>query len=185
MVSITIDNDILLRTYEVSDAEDLFYAVDHARNHLHPWLNWVDNTLRPEQSLEFIQRSIHQLEAQEALALGIFFKTELIGGIGMDNWNQATKRAQVGYWIIKEFEGKGIINKCLLKFIDFLFDKTGLNKIEIHFVTANKRSAKVAQRLGFKTEGIIRQSIIRNGMSEDLVISGLLKSEWATKQQSE
>jgi ribosomal-protein-serine acetyltransferase len=183
LVSITVDNSILLRSFEPADADALFGAVNSAREHLHPWLNWVDKTLKPEHSLQFIQKSLEQLEAQEALALGVFYEGKLVGGIGMHAWEQATRRAQLGYWITREYEGKGIINKSLIKFIDFLFSKTDLNKIEIHFVTANERSAKVAERLGFKIEGIIRQSFLRNGVAEDLVITGLLKSEWPKKSQ--
>ncbi len=168
----------MLRSYEVADAEELFNVINNSRKHLHTWLEWVDKTTKPEHSLQFIQNSIHQLNTQEALALGIFYDNRLVGGVGMHNWDQATKRAQVGYWISRDQEGKGIINKSLAKFISFLFEKTGLNKIEIHFIPSNNRSAKVASRLGFKVEGIIRQSVTRNGMPEDIVIAGLLKSEW-------
>jgi ribosomal-protein-serine acetyltransferase len=147
---------------------------------LHKWLDWVDKTTKQEHSLQFIQQSLNQLHTQEGLALGIFLNDSLIGGIGMHHWDQLAKTAQVGYWISREYEGKGIINRCLVKFIDFLFKKIGLNKIEIHFVPSNTRSAKVASRLGFKVEGIIRQSVVRNGMPEDLVITGLLKSEWTS-----
>ena len=118
------------------------------------------------------------MENQEGLALGIFYNETVIGGIGMHDWDLDTKKAQIGYWITGEYEGKGIIIKCLVPFIDYLFTKTGLNKIEIHYVTANKRSAKVAARLGFVLEGIIRQATMRNGMPEDLAISGMLRSEW-------
>ncbi len=178
MVSITVNNDILLRSYVAEDAADLFEAINNSRQHLHPWLDWVDKTTKPEHSLQFVQQSLHQLNTQEALALGIFFNDKLIGGIGMHHWELSTKRAQVGYWISMEYEGKEIMTKSLVKFIAFLFEKIGLNKIEIHFVPANRRSAKLAERLDFKIEGVIRQSIIRNGMPEDLVITGLLKSEW-------
>lgn len=178
MVSIIVDNDILLRTYEVADALELFDAVNNSRKHLNPWLEWVSKTTKPEHSLHFIQQSLQQLNNQEALALGIFDNGKVIGGVGMHDWDQETKRAQIGYWINAEQEGKGIVNRSLVKFLEFLFDKTGFNKIEIHFVQSNKRSAKVASRLGFKVEGIIRQCIMRNGMPEDMVITGLLKSEW-------
>ena len=184
MVSITVDNQLLLRSYNVDDAQKLFEAVNNDRSHLHPWLDWVDKTTKPEHSLLFIEQSIHQLDTQEALALGIFYNDKIIGGIGMHKWDLATKRAQAGYWISKEYEGKGIINKCLRAFIDFLFEKIGLSKIEIHFIPLNHRSAKVAARLGFKTEGIIRQSVISNGLPEDIVITGLLKSEWKTPKDS-
>ena len=178
MVSIIVDNKILLRTYEADDAQELFNAVNSSRKHLHPWLDWVSKTTRAEHSLQFIKTSQHQLHTQEALALGIFYNDKIIGGIGMHQWDQQTKRAQIGYWICHEYEGKGIINKCLLRFVDFLFDKIGLNKVEIHFVPANKRSAKVAERLGARIEGVIRQSVIRNGIPEDIIIAGILKSEW-------
>ena len=115
---------------------------------------------------------------QEALALGIFNNGVLIGGVGMHTWDQDVKKAQLGYWISKDHEGKGIVTDSLRQFIHFLFEKTGLNKIEIFFSPANKRSAAVAERLGFRVEGIWRQSILRNGLYDDIVVTGLLKSEW-------
>ena len=98
----------------------------------------------------------------------------------MHDWDHDVQMAQIGYWFAQEHEGKGIISRSMQQFVAFLFDKTGLNKIEIRFVQANKRSAKVAARMGFKIEGVIRQSVMRNGMPEDMVVTGLLKSEWDT-----
>ena len=98
--------------------------------------------------------------------------------MGMHKWEPDIKRAQIGYWITAPYEGRGIISKALNKFIAYLFEQLPLNKIEIHFVAANKRSAGVAAKLGFTIEGVIRQSFVRNGITEDLVVLGLLKSEW-------
>ncbi|WP_276132684.1 GNAT family N-acetyltransferase [Polluticoccus soli] len=178
MVSILIDNELLLRSFQPDDAPALFKAVDESRMHLRSWLRWVDATTKQEHILQFIQRTQQQLHNQQALELGIFHNRDIIGGIGMHDWDHLLKKAQLGYWIKKEYEGQGIINKCLVRFIDFLFEKPGLNKIEIHFMPANKRSAKVAERLGCKVEGVIRQSYFMNGRLEDLVITGLLKTEW-------
>ena len=181
MVSILIDDNMLLRTYQLDDNHELFLAIDESRQHLRPWLNWVDKTTKPEHSLQFIQHSLHQLHTQEGLALGIFYKRTIIGGIGMHHWDQTIKKAQLGYWISKAYEGQGIINICMSRFIDFLFEKAGLNKLEIHFIAHNQRSARVAERLGFKVEGILRQSALKNGMLEDIVVTGLLKSEWGNE----
>ena len=183
MVSILIDNDILLRTYQLEDASNLFAAIDLSRKHLRAWLNWVDNTTKPEHTVQFLQQSIQQLNNQEGLALGIFYKQRIIGGIGMHHWDHNLKKAQLGYWISKEFEGKGIIHNCLKRFIDFLFDKVQLNKVEIHFIKQNDRSAHVAQRLGCQTEGIIRESFWHNGKLEDIIITGLLRKEWKAMKE--
>jgi len=169
-----------VRSFEVGDAQELFAAIDGSRRHLNPWLNWVSKTVRPEQSLEFIQRSLQKAHDQEGLDLALVYKGKIVGGIGMHAWEHETRRAQIGYWISAEYEGKGIVAKSLSGFTGFLFEKIGLNKIEIHFVQANTRSARIAARLGFKIEGIIRQSVIRNGMPEDLVVAGLLKVEATT-----
>jgi ribosomal-protein-serine acetyltransferase len=180
MVSIVVDDSLWLRSYRVENADELFNVINTSRSHLHPFLEWVDKTTKPEHSLQFIQQSLHEMNTQESLALGIFHNGKIIGGVGMHKWDLATKRAQIGYWIGKEYEGQGMVYGCLVKFIDFLFEKIGLNKIEIHFIPANLRSAKLANRLGFKTEGVIRKSVMRNGQPEDIVVAGLLKSEWKT-----
>ncbi len=178
MATIILDSHLLLRPYEIDDFQPLFDAVNNSRQHLGPWLSWVAKTTRAEHSLEFIQLAQHQRHTQQALALGIFYDGQIIGGIGMHEWAQDTGRAQVGYWLIKEFEGKGVITRSLTAVVEHLFKVIGLNKVELHYVPANKRSAKVAERLGFRLEGVIRQSTMRNGMPEDIVVTGLLKSEW-------
>lgn len=178
MVSILIGEDILLRSLETSDAEELFHTVNKHRDHLRPWLPWVDATTKPEHSLEFIQQSIARQNRQEGMALGIFYNKQLIGSMGMHDWNHYLKKAQLGYWITKEYEGKGIVKACLMHFIDFLFAKAGLNKVEIQFMPENKRSAALAEKTGFKTEGIIRDNYLLNGSYRNLVITGLLKIEW-------
>ena len=178
MVSILIDGDIMLRTFTAEDAEQLFNAVDSSRAHLRPWLSWVDASTRQEHSLQYIQQAMQWQEDQAGLVLGIFDNQAIIGEIGLHHWDHSLKKGQIGYWICREYEGKGIVNKSLARFIDFLFAKLALNKIEISFMPANKRSAKVAERLGCKIEGVLRQSYLKDGKLEDLVVTGLLKSEW-------
>lgn len=178
MVSILIDDKLLLRSFQPEDAPALFNTVNESRRHLRPWLRWVDATTKQEHILQFIQRTIVQLHNQEALELGIFYDRQIIGGIGMHAWDHFLKKAQLGYWIKEEYQGKGIVYKSLMYFIDFLFEKPGLNKIEIHFMPGNERSRKLAERVGCKVEGLIRQSYFMNGKLEDLIITGLLKSEW-------
>lgn len=184
MVSILIDDELLLRSFTPEDAPALFKAVDESRQHLRPWLRWVDATTKQEHILQFIHRTQQQQHSQAALELGIFHNRKIIGGIGMHDWDHMLKKAQLGYWIRKDFEGKGIVNRCLERFVDFLFEKPGLNKIEIHFMPSNKRSAKVAERLGARIEGVIRQSYFMNGRLDDLVITGLLKNEWTPRTPS-
>jgi ribosomal-protein-serine acetyltransferase len=184
VVSILIDDNLLLRSFQPDDAPSLFKAVDESRAHLRPWLRWVDATTKQEHIQQFIQRTQQQLHNQSALELGIFLDRQIIGGIGMHDWDHMLKKAQLGYWIKKEYEGKGIIMKSITRLIDFLFEKPGMNKLEIHYMPSNVRSGAIAERLNFKIEGIIRQSYFFNGKLEDLIIAGLLKTEWKNPLKS-
>lgn len=184
MLPIEVGNGLVLRTYKPEDAAALFRAVDANRAHLRPWLPWVDATQKPEHSLDFIEQSISWMHHQQGLALGIFEGEEVIGGLGMLGWNHELRNAQIGYWIAKNHEGKGIISACLEKFIDLLFEQLDLNKVEIRFVVANKRSAAVAQKLHAKIEGVLRDAYVCNGVLEDLVIAGILKREWKLRKES-
>ncbi len=178
MVTITVNEHIQLRSYTADDAPMLFAAVNNSRQHLIQWLEWVRHTTKEEHSLRYIKDAQHEAQMQQSLSMGIFYDDTIIGGIGMHEWSHPVKKAQIGYWITKDYEGKGIVTQCLKHFAQFLFDKVGLNKIEIHFLATNARSAKVAERLGGKIEGVIRQSVLRNGVPEDVAIAGILKSEW-------
>ncbi|MBC7554162.1 MAG: GNAT family N-acetyltransferase [Taibaiella sp.] len=178
MVNITINSNITLRTFTPEDAEALLGAINASRAHLSPWLDWIKHTTKIEHAAKYIKDSLHCANMQEGLFLGIFDNGQLTGGVTMHQWDHKLKKADIGYWLVKGNEGKGTIALCLRHFATFLFTKTGLTKIEVHFAAANKRSAKVAERLGCRIEGVIRQGTLRNGMAEDLVIAGLLKSEW-------
>ena len=106
MVSILIDDEILLRSYQPDDAPACSRP-SRCRPHLSPWLNWVGPTTKQEHTANFIQHSIQQLHSQEGLALGIFHKQQIIGGMGMHQWDHAIKKAQIGYWISRSMKGKG------------------------------------------------------------------------------
>lgn len=181
MVSIRVDEHILLRTYKDDDATALFEVIHANRAHLRPWLDWVDVTTKPEHSVEFIKDARMQEDFQKGMALGIFFNDEIIGGVGMLHWDHQLRKANVGYWIAKDFEGKGIVSKSLRFFLNFLFEKINLHKVEIHFVASNKRSAALAEKLGAKVEGILRDSYIMHGNYADLVVTGILRREWQAK----
>ena len=181
MVSILIDDDLMLRSFQPGDEQELFAVVDASRSYLRQWLPWVDATQSPEHSLQFIHQTVIDQNNQSGLTMGIFYQNRIIGSMGMHQRDHNLNKAQLGYWIAQDYEGKGIINKCLQGFIGFLFGKVGLNKLEIQFVVNNQRSAKVAERLGFKLEGVLRDSHLMNGSYKDIAVTGLLKSEW--KQQ--
>lgn len=168
----------MLRTYLEDDAAEHYRMVNENRRHLRPWLRWVDAHTKEAHSLDYIRYTHTQQDAQQALMLGIFEDKKLIGEVGMHQWEQELKKAQIGYWIAASHEGKGILKASLTRFFQYIFDSLDMNKLEVRFVPSNIRSAQLAERMGCKIEGVLRDNYFVNGKLEDLVVTGILRREW-------
>ena len=53
-----------------------------------------------------------------------------------------------------------------------------MHRVELQTTTNNTRSRSVAQRLGFTQEGVLREAAMFPGGPSDVVVYGLLASEW-------
>jgi ribosomal-protein-alanine N-acetyltransferase len=87
-------------------------------------------------------------------------------------------RAEIGYNIVREYWGKGLAAEALREIIRYIFDTTEIYRLEAIIRPANTRSRKLASRLGFKEEGILRDYIFWDGQYWDNVMYSLLKKEW-------
>ncbi len=178
MEFLNVDAHITLQLYHTNDAQACFELLHKNKAHLRPWINWVDaiNSLQDAQQL--ISARIKSFEEQESISLFIVQDQKIIGSIGMFNWRKEIKCVEVGYWMDKDFENKGILSKALNVLISYLFQQVQLNKIELQFNALNKASGAIAKKFNFKIEGIIRSNYTINGTLEDSVLAGLLYAEW-------
>jgi ribosomal-protein-serine acetyltransferase len=172
---------ITLKAYTLDDAPVLFAAVEESRQFLSQWFPWVAANTTVDDSRRFIEDMCQKADMQEELALGIFFGDALVGSIGLHHWEHPLKRAQLGYWVSRNAEGKGFATRAVRCLIHFVFANTDIGKLEIHYAAANVRSAAVAARLGFAKEGVLRRACVRNGIVDDLVVTGLLREEWQSR----
>jgi RimJ/RimL family protein N-acetyltransferase len=88
-------------------------------------------------------------------------------------------KCELAYFIDKNFEGKGIISKAVADTVAFCFNDLQMNKVYICTSKINAASQRIATKLGFQKEGILREEF-KNGKAilEDIVYFGLLKSEY-------
>jgi RimJ/RimL family protein N-acetyltransferase len=72
-------------------------------------------------------------------------------------------KAKIGYWISRDFRGKGIMTEAVKIATDCMFKKYKLKRIYGNVRTYNKASARVLEKTGFKLEGIQRKASLKNG----------------------
>ena len=178
MIKFTIDDDIILREFSDGDAAAIYDVVKANYDHLRSFMWWA----KPEYSLvdarEFIAQGVADARQKKSLGFGIFREGKVIGSIGFVKFDSDAKTTEIGYWIDRDEEGKGIISRACKLLIDYAFNEMKLNRIEIRCSTENVRSAAIPQRFGFVREGVLRQYAFRNGKLHDFAIYGLLAAEW-------
>lgn len=159
-------------------AEQLFALTDTNRTYLKQWLPWVDETQRIEDSRLFIENALYQYKERVGMTCGIFYRDTLAGIIGFHTIDWANRKVEIGYWLGEAFQGKGLMTKACRAIINYAFLDLGLNKVEIRCATGNSHSNAVPKRLGFTQEGIVRQGEWLYDHFVDLILYGMLASEW-------
>ena len=87
--------------------------------------------------------------SKEELALNIFLKNNLIGGITIDK--RADNNTHVlGYWIGEEYWGKGYAIEACNSLISYFFSNHSENKLYASHMLKNEKSKKILLNLGFE-----------------------------------
>ena len=85
-----------------------------------------------------------------ALLIGEQFAGQVtVGAIARGSANSA----YLGYWIAREFAGRGIMPTALAMVIDHCFGDAGLHRVEANIRPENAASRRVVEKLGFRLEG--------------------------------
>lgn len=172
-----LDDEIVLRGWREDDIVIALDVVLRNREHLQSFMHWMTADYSIESARKFLNAAIANRRDRKNLGLGIFRGEQLIGSIGFVEFNWTTRKTEIGYWIDKDEEGKGIITRACRLLITYAFEELEMNRVEIHCSAENLRSAAVPERLGFTKEGVLRQTELRNGKLRDFKIYGLLAED--------
>jgi ribosomal-protein-serine acetyltransferase len=177
-VTIRIDELTELRILQLGDAEQVFELTDKNRAYLREWLPWVDSNQTVNDTRRFIQTIINQFKSNEGFQCGIWNEGKLTGVVGFHRIDWLNKNVEIGYWIAREYQGRGLITRSCKAMIEYAFREFNLKRVQIRCATGNIRSCAIPERLGFRKEGIMLQGEYLYGRFVDLVVYGMLDGDW-------
>ena len=177
-----VDEDLELCLLGEDDAQALFDLTDQNREHLRPWLIWVDNIETISDAERYIRSSLGQFVENNGFQTGIWYRGTLSGIIGYQGVDWVNRSTTLGYWVGASCQGKGLVTKACGALIDWAFREWHLNRVEIRCATENTRSRSVPERLGFTQEGTLRGAEWLYGDFADLAVYGMLADEWREKR---
>jgi RimJ/RimL family protein N-acetyltransferase len=162
------DNHVVLRPLVEEDVPVVERAL--ADREIQRWFDDRGLTAR-----DVVDRAAARWAASEAAEFAIIDEAECVGSIwlnlGLEN------RAGVGYWLLAHARGKGLATSALLLVARWAFEALGVKRIGLNTDPRNVASARVAERAGFRREGLLRSWAEVNGERVDQVSFSLLPSD--------
>ncbi len=142
-----------LASMQVTDAfaSDSFELVYRNQERLRQVFGWVEAIQTPKEQLRFL------IQAEWEWHLGIRFHLAIhdpatrayLGALSIHTVRRNGKSCEIGYWIDRDFEGKGIISRCVDQ-VRSALHQAGVESVRIQAATSKPRSAAIPARLGFK-----------------------------------
>jgi len=100
-----------------------------------------------------------------------------VGACGINSYQAVHEKAEIGYWLLPEFWRKKIMSEVLPVVISHVFRHWKLHRLEAVIEEGNETSWRLAEKLGFKYEGKLREAEIKNGKRLNLLMYSLLATE--------
>ncbi|HEX6816838.1 MAG TPA: GNAT family protein [Ktedonobacterales bacterium] len=167
-----IEREDLKRLHELERNVDLALL---AGSEWHPvplaaWEKDFDKHLEDEDKSEFV------IEADG----------KVIGDIGLHRWkNRRAGTASLGIAISDpEYLGKGYGRDAISLLLDWSFRIQNYRRIELETLATNERAVRSYRACGFVEEGRKRLCEYVNGEYVDVLVMGILRSEWEAKQHA-
>jgi len=175
--SFRINESLELRVFTEADVQPLYDLAAGNRDRLQRFMDWMTDDYSVASTQAFVEAATTAIAERRSLPLGIFLEGRVIGSAGFVRFDWVDRNTEIGYWIDRGEEGKGIVSAACRVLIEYSLAELELNRIEIRCSVDNARSASIPERLGFTREGILRKATFRDGRFHDFAVYGLLADD--------
>jgi RimJ/RimL family protein N-acetyltransferase len=88
------------------------------------------------------------------------------------------RHAEIGYALRSDHWGRGLACEAVTLMLDWAFRRLDLQRVEADIDPHNDGSRQLLGRLGFSSEGVMRQRFFVGDVATDSEIFGLLAADW-------
>ena len=154
---------LLLRQPQPGDGWALCEAVGASIDELRLWMPWAQDEPSTVASEANVGRMQANFERREDLTYFIFDREPdgsegaLVGGTGLHRIEWTVPRFEIGYWRRSDRAGRGLVTEAVRALSRVAFDALAAQRVEIRMDERNLASARVAERAGFRFEGLLRR----------------------------
>ena len=175
---------LIIRKYTEGDGRELYLLLERNNNRKFLKENVEEvSSIKTEGEAEIKVRK-HSAEwfARDRFVMGIWLKSEnkYVGEIWIEPKKWEVPSFEIGWFLDQGYQRRGIATEAARRSLEFLFNDLNAYKVIVITRDTNPRSQKLAERLGFRGEGHLRESRIENGKRYGLLYYGMLRTEFSS-----
>jgi RimJ/RimL family protein N-acetyltransferase/catechol 2,3-dioxygenase-like lactoylglutathione lyase family enzyme len=171
------DGVVALRPWRKDDAGEMVAALDDPEVSL--WIPVIPYPYRLEDAEAFFDLVERESEAGRMVAGAIVAYPEgrVLGGIGLSGISRLNASAEIGYWVAAAERRSGVATRATSLIVDWGFAELGMDRIGLLADVDNIASRRVARKLGFVEEGVLRSYLMTRRGRRDTVMYGRLSTD--------
>lgn len=165
----------VLREIVAEDIEAVFRGLSHPEVIRYYGISFDSLEATQEQMIWFK----HLAETETGLwwAICSLDNSVFYGAGGFSSLSKEHKKAEIGFWLLPEFWGKGFMQETFPVICDYGFNQLGLNRIEGFVEPENTACKKAIEKMNFTLEGTMRECEVKNGQFISIDIYSKLKDD--------
>jgi RimJ/RimL family protein N-acetyltransferase len=164
---------VLIRPLVHEDAEAIFEACQDAD--IGRWTT-VPQPYLLEHATSFIADTIAAWEAGREPTFALVDRQigRLVGCIGLRGSGHA---CEIGYWTAPNSRGRGLTTEAVWLVSRWALHDLGFERISLIVYVGNDASARVAEKAGYRREGILRRYALQRGEPRDCIMHSLIRDD--------
>lgn len=148
---------LVLRSARAGDGQALREAIAVSLDDFFPWLSF-SASLGDLATMERVsQLGQASFEADEFYVWRVWEPGGvLVGSVDLHGIDRSVPSCQIGYWLRSDRTGQGLAQEFVAAVVDVALQVLRAERIEARCDERNERSWRLAERLGFRFEGVAR-----------------------------
>jgi [ribosomal protein S5]-alanine N-acetyltransferase len=96
--------------------------------------------------------------------------------------DQKRHRGDIGYMCARDWRGRGIVSEAVQAMNTWAFTNPEVNRIQACHFLRNPASGRVLEKAEMQREGVLRGYLVKNGVSEDVIMYGITRADFTEKE---
>ncbi len=169
--------NVHIRPYEPADAPTLARAALESHREITSWMPWCHANYSLQEAQTWIELTIRGRREGSLYDFAIIVDGEFAGACGINQVNAQDQVANLGYWLRSSATGKGVAGVAAQQVINWAFENTELNRIEIVVAIDNLRSQRVAEKLNAHRDAVLEKRTMVKGQPSRAILYSVLRSD--------